>query len=103
MPTLTIEVIRENPLNVVTHTLPTHPTELLLDTAYLAANYCRKSEYLLMHAARYGDYVPPGWQPGPDSCDVHEINEAQGWQAERKLDEIRERCEAEGFELIDDQ
>jgi hypothetical protein len=102
MPILTIEVIRENPWNVVTHTLPAQATELLLETAYLAADYCRNSEYTLMHAARDGEYVPEGWLPGPDSCDVHEINEERAWQADRKLDEIRGRCEAAGLAIAGD-
>jgi hypothetical protein len=55
MPILTHEAIRENPWNVITHTLPTHPTELLLEVAYFAADYCRKSEYRLMNGARNGD------------------------------------------------
>ena len=41
-----------------------------------------------MQVARGGDYVPPGWQPGPDSPDVHAINEGRGWKAERRLHEI---------------
>jgi hypothetical protein len=89
MPELTIEAIRENPWNVVTHTLPTQPPEVLLEAAFLAAEYCRNSEYMLMHAARDGNYVPPGWQRG--GCDVHEINEGRGFQAEVKLDEVCER------------
>jgi hypothetical protein len=91
MPELTIEAIRENPWNVITHTLPVEASPVLLEAAYLAAVYCRNSEYMLMHAAHDGDYVPAGWEPGPDSCDVHEINERRGRNAERKLDEIRSR------------
>jgi hypothetical protein len=88
MPTLTIEAIRENPWNVVTHKLPTVADELLLELASLAAAYCRASEYLLMHAAREGRYVPPGWEPRYPFPDGHEANEARGECAGRKLEEI---------------
>ena len=94
MPVLTLEVIRENPWNVVSHALPTNPTELLLKIAHLAADYCRQSKSLLMEAAREGRYTSPGWQPTPDSSDVHEENEARAFQADRKLNEICDVCEA---------
>jgi hypothetical protein len=101
MPTLTIEAIRKNPWTVVTHSLPAHPTPLLLAAAHLAAHYCRQSEYVLMEAARDRNYVPPAWQPGSDSPDVHEINEARSLKADRKLDEISELWQREFGEIMD--
>jgi hypothetical protein len=95
MPTLTLEDIRKNPWNVVTYALPEQPSELLLQAAYLAADYCRRAEYILVHAAREGRYVPFGWKPGPDSPDAHEESEELGWRAEAKRDEIYHLLEAE--------
>jgi hypothetical protein len=88
MPKLTIEAIRENPWNVVTYMLPTRPMPLLLKAAYLAADYCRNGEYLLMMAARDGFYTPHGWKAASDSPDVHEEFEARGLNADRRLNEI---------------
>lgn len=100
MPTLTTETIRENPWSAVTHALPPHCTELLLRLACLAAEYCRNSEYLLMHAAREGLYIPAGWQPleGPD---VHEINEGRAEDADRALRGFRDLYEQEFGEFVD--
>ena len=44
MPTLTIEDIRENPWNVLTHDLPERPSLLLLTVAHCAATCCRQIE-----------------------------------------------------------
>ncbi|MDR3487388.1 MAG: hypothetical protein P4M05_21090 [Bradyrhizobium sp.] len=49
---MTFEAIRENPWNVVALDLPPQPCRLLLRAAALAADYCRRSEYLFMLAAR---------------------------------------------------
>ena len=89
MPTLTIEAIRTNPLSVLTHTLPSNPTKLLLKAALLAADYCCRTEYILMEAAREGEYIPAGWTPAADQPDIHEINEARWVEAGDKVDLIR--------------
>jgi hypothetical protein len=52
MPTLTFELIRENPWDVVAHALPTPCRSFLHALASLAADYCCKGEYLLRHAHR---------------------------------------------------
>jgi hypothetical protein len=86
---LTFDAIRINPWTVVTDALPTPCRPLLHALAYLAADYCCKSEYLLMNAAFDGKYVPAGWRRCPGSTDAHEIHEARGWSAEAKRSEIR--------------
>lgn len=87
MPILTIEAIRQNPWNVVTHKLPTCPGRLLLEVAYLAADYCRASEYFLVTAVTRSNYTPEGWEP-TDGCDAHEESEARGFNAHLRLEEI---------------
>jgi hypothetical protein len=99
MPILTLEAIRENPWNVVTNTLPTNPAMFLLEIAYFAADYCRRSETKLMMAARKGIYTPPGWEAGNDSPDVHEENEARSWSADFRLLEICDLLERE-FDVV---
>ena len=44
MPTLTLEAIRQNPWNAVTHDLPACPSRQLLTLAQLAAACCRQIE-----------------------------------------------------------
>ncbi len=90
MPILTIDALQENPWSVVSHELPPQPPRLLLELAYLAADYCRTSEFLLMEAARLGSYVPCGWMPGDDSPDVHEASEARWCEADARLAVISE-------------
>ena len=50
MPTLTIEAIRENPWNVMTHELPEHPSRVLLLVAQFAATCCRQIESEMIDA-----------------------------------------------------
>jgi hypothetical protein len=88
MPTLTIEIIRENPWNVLTHELPGEAAEVLLETALLAARYCRSSEYMLAIAAREGRYRPRAWRPLDGYPDAHEENEGRGSEDKQKLDDI---------------
>jgi hypothetical protein len=95
MPILTIEALRENPINVIAHDLPEAPTQLLLELAYLAADCRRKSEYLLMIAARETNYIPHGWEPTCDSPDIHEESEARCHEADLRLDEICDLLENE--------
>jgi hypothetical protein len=103
MPLLTIEVLRENPWNVLSHELPQHPSRVLLYLAALTARYCRGSEYMLMHAARRGDYIPTWWRPDrPVQPDAHEESEECVWRAERKLDEISKLLESEYGETLQD-
>jgi len=45
MPVLTLEAIRQNPWNVLTHDLPSDASELLLKAAQLAATCCRQIEF----------------------------------------------------------
>ncbi|HEY1745718.1 MAG TPA: hypothetical protein VGG11_02985 [Xanthobacteraceae bacterium] len=88
MTELTIEAIRENPWNGVTLPLPQFPTELLLEVACRAAEYCAASEYHLMEAARRGSYIP-NWFNTDEICpDVHEESEERWLRAEVRLDEI---------------
>ncbi len=91
MSALTIEAIRKNPWNVVARRLPTHPDELLLELAHLAAGYCRSSEGWLMLAARAGVYTPLGWRAESGHPDVHEESEARACDADSRLMEI---CDA---------
>ena len=101
MPILTIEAIRENPWNVVTHTLPTSPERLLLEVAYLATHYCRQGEYVLMTAARDGDYTPEGWEATTDSPDVHEESEARSFEADQRLQAICDLYEKQFDEQLE--
>jgi hypothetical protein len=88
MPILTLEAIRENPWNVVVQPLPESPSELLLEVAYRAAEYCAASEFELMDAARDDRYTPYWWRPSTDCPDAHEESEARGQRAQAKLEEI---------------
>jgi hypothetical protein len=88
MPILSIEAIRENPWNAVTHSLPSHPTSFFLELVHLAATYCRTSEYLLMTGARDGSYTPHGWEANDNHPDAHEESEARSCEADRRLAEI---------------
>jgi len=90
MPTLTIEAIRENPWNAITHKLPSNPAVVLLEVAAIAADYCRKSEHVLMMATREGLYTPHGWEATNDSPDIHEESETRCYAADERLMEIRD-------------
>jgi hypothetical protein len=90
MSILTIEAIRENPWNVLSQELPPNPSWLLLRLARMAADYCRRSENLLMFAASYGDYLSVEWQDSPDSPDAHEFSEALAFDADEKYRAICE-------------
>ena len=90
MPILTIEAIRENPWNVLSQKLPPNSSLLLLRLARMAADYCRRSENLLMFAAVYSDYLPVEWQDSPDSPDAHEFSEALWFNADEKYRAITE-------------
>ncbi len=83
MPTLTIEAIKENPLNILTHELPEYPTRLLLILAELAATLCRQMQDEIVNDADwlYGD-VREGGPP--------EYNEAVKiwWAAYRKQGDV---------------
>ena len=52
MPILTLEAIRQNPWNVLTHELPSDPAELLLKAAQLAATCCRQIDVEILDATR---------------------------------------------------
>ena len=93
MPSFTIDLIRENPWNVVTHTLPSCPTRVLYELGIVAATYCRDSENLLMWAARNGDYIPTGWEPGGEFPDTHEASEGLSFQSDERLFDIVSRYE----------
>jgi hypothetical protein len=88
MLTLTLEALRENPWNVVTYKLPSHPKPLLVNAAYLAAEYCHKSEYLFMVAARDGSYIPHGWETWLDKGHAWDESEARACHARQRLEEI---------------
>jgi hypothetical protein len=94
MPTLTFEAVRQNPWNVITHTLPVPCRPLLLAVAYLAADYCCKSEYLLIDAAADGNYRPPAPPSGTARPCAVEIPSTRIWGAEGKRHEIRAIYEA---------
>ena len=99
MAMLTIEAIRENPWNVLTHKLPDACGPLLLEVAWLAADYCRKSESLLVNAVRQNIYAPPEWRPG--GPDAHEYTEGNALAAEKKVREILRRCDRPTLAFID--
>lgn len=88
MPILTLEAIRQNPWNVLTHELPSDPSDILLRAARLAAIYCRESEYLFMVSARDGEYAPAWWTGSEDDPDAHEESEGRSYDANYKLIEI---------------
>lgn len=89
-PTLTLEAIRKNPWNVLTHQLPPEPSSFLLEVAVFAAEYCADSEYMLMQAARDDRYTPRWWRPDCICPDAHEESEERGLRAANKRDEIRD-------------
>jgi hypothetical protein len=95
MPILTIEAIRENPWNVLSQELPPNPSLLLLRLARMAADYCRRSENLLMFAAHAGDYIPVEWEESSDSPDAHEFSEALAFKADEKYRAICELFDLE--------
>ncbi len=106
MPTLSLETIRENPQNVLSHDLPVRCDRLLLEMAWLAADYCRKSESLLVNAIRQQMYlpaqqwyVPAEWRPG--GPDAHEYPEGNALAAEDKAREIIARCDEQTLAFID--
>jgi hypothetical protein len=78
MPALTLEAIRQNPWNVLTHELPENPSRLLLTLAQLAATFCREIEYEIYTAAEVGE------------AQIVEPNRSlDGWsKAHRKIGEI---------------
>jgi hypothetical protein len=88
MPTLTLEAIRENPWNVLTHDLPSDPTHLLLKTARLAATYCFNSENMFRSTARLGEYQPAWWDATDETPDAHEESENICRRVNDKLSEI---------------
>ena len=85
MPILTIEAIRANPWNAISHDLPEHPDWLLLRLACMAADYCRHSEWDLMYAALSDEYVPPQSCHEPDAADRHEFSERLAEIADAKF------------------
>jgi hypothetical protein len=106
MPILSLEAIRENPWNVLSHDLPNQCPPLLLEIAWLAADYCGKSESLLVNAIRQQmylpaqqRYVPAEWRPG--GPDAHEYPEGNALAAEDKAREIIARCDEQTLAFID--
>jgi hypothetical protein len=106
MPILSLEAIRENPWNVLSHELPDQCQPLLLEIAWLAADYCSKSESLLLNAIRQQmdvpaqqRYIPAEWRPG--GPDAHEYHEGNVRVAEDKAREIIARCNDETLAFID--
>jgi hypothetical protein len=87
-PILTIAALRENPWSVISHELPSNADKLLLTAAHLAVAYCGDSEYLLMRAARDGDYLPAWWDETGMTPDAHEESEELFYVADSKLLEI---------------
>jgi hypothetical protein len=106
MPILSLKAIRENPWNVLSHDLPNKCPPLLLEIAWLAADYCGKSESLLVNAIRQQmnlpaqqRYVPAEWRPG--GPDAHEYAEGKALAAEDKAREIIARCDQQTLAFID--
>jgi hypothetical protein len=87
---LTIEAIRRNPWNVLSHKLPHVPDRLLLRLALFAADYCRHSEWVLMYAALADEYIPPEFRDEQDAPDIHELSEGLANIANDKFKEICE-------------
>jgi hypothetical protein len=54
MRTLTLNSIRQNPWNVLLQKMPPQPGPLLLEAAFMAAEYCYNSDRMLMEAATDG-------------------------------------------------
>jgi hypothetical protein len=102
MPTLTIEDIRNNPWNVITNPLPEFPSEILLEVAYRAAEYCFRSEYELMEAARHRRYIPSWFNTDEILPDAHEDSEDRYLRSLDKYDEIRARFETEFIDVTED-
>lgn len=90
MTELTLKAIRENPWNVVAHKLPKKPDKLLLEAAFLAADYCCRAEFFLMEEARHGDYTPSWWRPDEICPDAHEESEERYLQALDRFEQIRD-------------
>jgi hypothetical protein len=99
MSTLTIEKIRENPWNVIAHPLPEFPSEILLEVAYRAAEYCTRSEGELVQAARRGRYMPSWFNPDEILPDWHEESEEWWLKALDKYEEMRDRLKALGYTI----
>ncbi len=95
MPTLTLEAIRRNPWNVLTHAMPADPSRLFLEAARRAALYCRDSEYALVIAARSGEYAPAWWNDSENLPDAHEESEDLAFLADDRLHQISEILEIE--------
>ncbi len=78
----------------------------LVSNRWLAADYCAKSESLLVNAIRQQMYVPTQqwyapaeWQPG--GPDAHERPERNARAAEDEAREIIARCDDETLAFID--
>jgi hypothetical protein len=81
MPVLTLEAIRQNPWNVLTHDLPAEPSRLLLNVAQLAAATCRQIE---------SDLFATACDEAPDSpldAEARDIAD-RFFKANRKIGEI---------------
>jgi hypothetical protein len=87
MATLTIELLHQNPWNVMSHDLPEDPSHLLLILAQMAADYIRMSEQRVMFAVRDREHVPTRQQNGTWP-DAHEISESNAQDADQKLLEV---------------
>jgi hypothetical protein len=87
MPTLTVEAIRENPWNVMTHDIPFSPALILLSSAYLAATCYRRILAEMLDDSRADLSLPP---PPEMSETVSRLS-----RADQKIVEICARFEKE--------
>lgn len=95
MTTLTLDAIRNNPWNAVTHELPRRMDGFFLQAVYCAANYCRTSEYGFGIAARESYYKPENWRPSANCPTPYDQCLQRGEAAHRRCELVREivkRC-----------
>jgi len=88
MATLTIELLQQNPWNVMSHDIPEDPSHLLLVLAQMAADYIRLSEQRVMFAVRNGEHVPARYRDDGNWPDAHEISEGHAQDADQKFLEV---------------
>ncbi len=90
MTTLTLDAIRDNPWNAVTHELPDYMDGFFLQAVYCAAKYCRASEHGFSVAAREGYYEPQNWRPSGNCPTPYDQCLQRGEVAHRRCELVRE-------------
>jgi hypothetical protein len=62
--------------------------------AYTAADYCRRSEHLLVRAARDGTYKPPDWE-SRDGANPGAASARRAEEVHEQIRELLDHCEIE--------